>query len=156
MTKAAPLQEMTRRNVPVKPTPERLYALAELKRMLTTAPVLAMPIDNGQYYLDVDCSNVGAGAVLGQMQNEKVKVIEYASRTLSKQERNYCATRKETLALIFGLKHFRTYLLGQRFVCRTDHMVLTYFRDTPEPVGQQSLTWTFSTVRAIVTVTVMR
>ena len=137
-TKAAPLQEMTRRDVPVKPTPERLRAFAELKQMLTSAPVLAMPIDDGQYYLDVDCSDVGAGAILGQVQDGKVKVIEYASRTLNKAERTYCSTRKETLALIFGLKHFRTYLLGQRFVCRTDHMALTYFRDTPEPVGQQA------------------
>jgi len=77
--------------------------------MLTTAPVLAMPIDDATYYLDTDCSDVGAGAILGQMQDGKVKVIEYASRTLNKAERSYCATRKEMLALIFGLKHFRSY-----------------------------------------------
>ena len=98
--------------------------------MLTSAPVLAMPIDDATYYLDTDCSNSGAGAVLGQMQDGKVKVIEFASRTLNKVERSYCATRREMLALILGLKHFRSYLIGRRFVCRVDHMALTYYRDT--------------------------
>ena len=78
-TKAAPLTEMLRRDVPIVPTEERLKAFAELKHMLTFAPVLAMPIDDATYYLDTDCSNVGAGAVLGQMQDGKVKVIEYAA-----------------------------------------------------------------------------
>ena len=54
-----------------------------------------------------------------------LKVIAYVSRVLQPAERNYCTTRKELLAVIYGLKHFRQFLLGRRFVCRTDHAALT-------------------------------
>jgi len=37
---------------------------------------------------------------------------------------------------VFGLKTFRQYLLGRRFVIRTDHAALQWLRRTPEPMGQ--------------------
>ena len=86
----------------------------------------------------MDCSAFGIGAVAQQWQNGELKVIEYASRTLNRAERSYCATRRELLAMIFALKHFRSYLLGNHFVCRVDHMALKYYQATPEPLGQQA------------------
>jgi len=41
-------------------------------------------------------------------------------------------------SLIFGLRHFRSYLLGRKFTCRVDHMALTYYQKTPDPIGQQA------------------
>ena len=67
-----------------------------------------------------------------------LKVIAYASRVLQPAERNYCTTRTEILAVIYELKHFRQFLLGRRFVCRTDHAALTSLFRTPEPVGKQA------------------
>lgn len=55
---------------------------------------------------------------------------------LSPAERNYCTTRCELLALVFGLKQFRQFLLGRRFVLRVDHSALVYLRRTPEVNGQ--------------------
>ena len=66
-----------------------------------------------------------------------LKVIAYASRALQPAERSYFTTRKELLAVIYGLKHFRQFLLGRRFIGRTDHAALTSLFRTPEPVGQQ-------------------
>ena len=40
--------------------------------------------------------------------------------------------------MIFGLRHFRPYSLGRKFECRVDHMALTYYSKTVEPVGQQA------------------
>ena len=65
-------------------------------------------------------------------------MICYASRTLSRAERNYCCTRRELLAVVFFVKHFRAYLLGKKFLIRTDHSALTWLRKTPEPIGQQA------------------
>ena len=88
--------------------------------------------------LDSDASDDALGLVLQQEQNGALKVIAYESRALQPAERIYCTTRKELLAVVYGLKHFRQFLLGRRFVCRTDHAALTSLHRTPEPVGQQA------------------
>jgi len=133
-----PLTEMLRKNVPIELTEERVAAFNALKAMLSSSPVLAMPTDDGVWVVNVDCSAFGIGAVAQQWQNGELKVIEYASRTLNRAERSYCATRRELLAMIFALKHFCSYLLGNHFVCRGDHMALKYYQATPEPLGQQA------------------
>ena len=40
--------------------------------------------------------------------------------------------------LVFGLRHFKTYLLGRPFIARVDHMAITYYNKTPDPIGQQA------------------
>jgi len=47
--------------------------------------------------------------------------IEYASRTLRPNEKNYAATELECLALVWACKYFRHYLLGIEFTVNTDH-----------------------------------
>jgi hypothetical protein len=69
-------------------------AFQTLKDKLTSAPLLASPQDLGQYILDTDASSSGLGAVLHQRQNGEIRVISYASRTLSRAERNYSTTRR--------------------------------------------------------------
>jgi len=104
--------------------------------MLFSAPILGMPTDTGKFYLNCDASDVGLGAVLSQNQDGAEVVIAYASRILSRPESNYDVTRRELLAIIFGLKTFRQYLLGRKFVTRTDHSALQWLRRTPESKGQ--------------------
>ena len=65
-------------------------------------------------------------------------VLAYASRTLTRAEKNYDVTRRELLAVVYGLKTYRQYLLGRKFVIRTDHSALQSLRRTPEPIGQQA------------------
>ena len=88
-------------------------------------------------YLDTDASNEGLGVVLSQEQDGEIRVLAYASRTLTQSERLYSTTRQELLAVVYGLKQFKQYLLGRHFVLRTDHTALRSWRRTPEPVGQQ-------------------
>jgi len=76
---------------------------------------------------------VGLRSVLSQRQGDREVVIAYASRVLSKAERNYDVTKR---AVVFGLKTFKHYLLGRHFVVRTDHSALQWIRRTPEPMGQ--------------------
>jgi len=102
------------------------------------APILGMPQDEETYYLDTDASDVGLGAVLLQDQNGQEVVLAYASRTLSWPERNYDVTRRELLAVVYGLKDYRQYLLGRHFVIHTDHSALQSLRRTVEPIGQQA------------------
>ena len=115
---------------------EQQEAFDELKTRLTTAPVLASPRSTGTYYLDTDASEFGLGVVLSQEQDGEEHVISYASRSLNTAERSYSITRKELLAVVFGLKRFRPYLIGRQFVIRTDHSALQWLRRTPEPIAQ--------------------
>ncbi|KAI3361354.1 hypothetical protein L3Q82_013536, partial [Scortum barcoo] len=71
------------------------------------------------FIVDTDASNVGLGAVLSQEGEQGEQVIAYFSRSLSRPERNYCVTRRELLAVILSLCHFRPYLYGQRFLLRS-------------------------------------
>jgi len=102
-----------------------------------------MPRDNGTLCLDTDASDVGLGALLSQEQDGREIVTAYASRTLSRTEQNYDVTRRELLAVVYGLKMYRQYLLGHHFVIRTDHSALQSLRRTPEPIGQQARWQTF-------------
>ena len=97
-----------------------------------------MPRDEGVFYLDTDASDVGLGAVLSQEQDGSEVVIAYASRALSRPERNYNVTRRELLAVVYGLRTYKQYLLGRPFVVRTDHAALQWLRQTSEPLGQQA------------------
>ena len=59
--------------------------------------------------------------MLSQVIEGEEKVVAYASKTLTRTERKYCATRREMLALVWATHHIRPYLYGHRFVLRTDH-----------------------------------
>ena len=135
---ASPLHELTKKNHRFGWTTECEDSFKLLKEKLVSSPILAMPVDDGQYFLDTDACDVGIGAVLSQEQNGCERVIAYASRSLSKSERNYCATRKELLAVVFFLKQYRCYLLGRHIKIRTDHAALRWLKNTPEPIGQQA------------------
>ena len=63
-------------------------------------------------------------------------MVAYGSRVLSKAERRYCVTRRELLAVVYFLQHFRPYLLGRHFTLRSDHGSLTWLRNFKEPEGQ--------------------
>ncbi|KRY19966.1 Retrovirus-related Pol polyprotein from transposon, partial [Trichinella britovi] len=107
-----------------------------LKARLTKQPVLTHPDFKIPFLVDTDASGDGLGAVLSQDIAGKERVIAYASRTLSKTERKYCATRREMLALVWALKQFRCFLYGRKFTVRTDHGSLTWLRNFKEPEGQ--------------------
>ena len=63
-------------------------------------------------------------------------MIAYASRTLTRAERQYCATRREMPALVWGIHQFRPYLYVQTFSARTDHNSLKWLHNFREPEGQ--------------------
>ena len=111
-------------------------AFLQLKERLVTSPILGYPVFNQPFMVDTDASGEGLGVVLSQYVSGVERVIAFASRSLSKAERKYCATRREMLALVWAIKHFRPYLYGRRFTVRTDHASLRWLQSFHEPEGQ--------------------
>ena len=133
---ARPLNRLTQKNIAFNWTNSCEEAFLALKQCLTTSPVLAYPTYSGQFTLDTDASAYGIGAVLSQEQNGQEKVIAYASRTLTRAQRNYCVTRRELLAVVFFVRYFRPYLYGRHFTIRTDHGSLRWLINFRNPEGQ--------------------
>jgi len=135
---AAPLHRLSQKGIRFSWTEDCQKAFVKLKEALTISPILAMPTDGEGFVVDTDASNDSIGAVLSQVQGGVERVIAYASRTLSRTERNYCVTRRELLVIVYYAKKFRMYLLGRHFLIRADHSALQWLRRTPEPIGQQA------------------
>jgi hypothetical protein len=96
-----------------------------LKEAMTKAPVLALPDFSKPFVIECDASSHGIGAILMQDRCP----ITYFSQALHGRNINLSTYEKEMLALVTAIQRWRPYLLGQRFVVRTDHRSLKYLWD---------------------------
>ena len=107
-------------------------AFLAMKQACTTVPVLGCPDYSLPFILHTDSSTDALGAVLYQQQgsNKKddMRVIAYASRSLSPSEANYAPHKLEFLALKWAITDkFKEYLYGEnKFEVYTDNNPLTY------------------------------
>ena len=96
--------------------------------------VMNFPDPRLPYVVHTDASAEGLGAVFYQQQGKDLKVIAYASRTLSKAEKNYHyhAGKLELLALKWAVtEQFRDFLYyAPTFTVFTDNNPLTYINTT--------------------------
>ena len=104
--------------------------MAQLQEILTTQPILVHPNFDMPFILQTDWSTSGLGAVLAQRHEGGEKVVAYASRQLKGAEENYSATDGECLAVVWGVKYFRSFLYGHRFTLQTDHKALSWLMTT--------------------------
>lgn len=61
--------------------------------------------------------------------------IAFANRQLTVSKQNYSTTDKECLAMLFGAKKFRHYVLLNPLVFFVDHLLLRYMVKTPDISG---------------------
>ena len=105
---ASLMTKLTRKEVKFEWSKECEQSFQELKKRLTTAPVLTLPEGQEGFIVYSDASNKGLGCVLMQ----KGKVIAYASRQLKPHEVNYPVHDLELAAVVFALRIWRHYLYG--------------------------------------------
>jgi len=133
---AQPLNRLTANGVRWQWTQAEQQAFSHLKDRLVEAPILAHPDPAKEYILDTDASNHNVGAVLFQVQDGHEVVVAYYSKALLAPEKNCCTTRRELLAVVKAVKHFRPYLYGRTFRLRTDHASLIWLCRRAEPSSQ--------------------
>ena len=124
---AAPLTNLTGNQTVFKWEDEHKKAFKALKQSLSSPPVIAYPKPCDTFTLTTDASDVGLGAVLSITNGA---VVEYASRTLTQEERKYATIEKECLAIVWATRKFRHYLIGAPFVIQTDHKPLEWLESS--------------------------
>ena len=123
-------------------TEECQNSFDNLKKQLTTTPILNFADITKDFILDTDASFDSIGAVLSQRDDQGFeRVIAYGSKSMTKHELGYCITRKELLAIYYFTQHFKHYLYGKKFLIRTDHKAITFMINTKKPVTPQFQTW---------------
>ena len=139
---AQPLTALTRNGVVFEWTEDCQAAFDRLKQSLTTAPVLCYPAFDLPFVLETDASIKGIGAILSQVQRDgQCHPVAYASRSLTAAERNYGITELETLAVVWSITHYHSYLYGHDVTVYTDHLAVQAILNTPSPSGKHARWW---------------
>jgi hypothetical protein len=103
-------------------TKECQTSFEELRKHLTSAPVLILPDLTKKFDIYCDASRQRLKCVLMQ----EGQVVCYASRQLWKHEENYPTHDLELAAVVHALKIWRHYLIGHRCEIYSDHKSLKY------------------------------
>ncbi|KAJ4810364.1 polyprotein [Rhynchospora pubera] len=97
-------------------------AFSQLKQAVTSAPVLAIPDFSQPFIIETDASAKGIGAVL--MQNKRP--IAFLSKSLGVKAQGLSTYEKEFLALLTAVQKWRHYLIGAKFIIKTDQISLKH------------------------------
>ena len=109
-----------------------LQSFIKLKEVIQEEVKLAYPdyaVTAEPLELHVNASGYGAGACLAQWQGGEHRVIAYASMSFSPTQQRYSTTEREIAALRWGVKTFRAFLYGVKFVIYTDHRPIVYLNN---------------------------
>jgi hypothetical protein len=130
---AKPLTNLTKKDVPFECTEVHQKSFKELKRILSTEPLLIYPDFSQPFIVACDASTKAVGAVLAQLHDGQEKPIAYCSRQLNAAKSKYSVTELELLAFLFATKQFRCYLYGHKFTVYTDHRALKWLLNLQDP-----------------------
>ena len=95
----------------------------KLKTIVSSEPVLRLPDFQLPFKVHTDASNKAFGGVLVQEKH----LVSYGSRKLNEVEQKCSAHEKEIIDVVHCLLTWRVYLLGPKFMVRTDIVANTFF-----------------------------
>ena len=108
----------------------------DLKKLVSTAPVLRGPNWDLPFQISSDALNTAIGAVFGQEEDKKPYAIYYISKNLSPSKLNYIVTEKEFLVVIHAVNKFRHYITGYPIILYTDQCAIKYLANKPITNGR--------------------
>ena len=118
-------------------------AFETVKDILCSAPVLYTPSKSDKFVLETDASDIGIGGCLKayNTSNDLVGIVGYCSKKFSKSELNWHIIEKEGFAVVFGVEHYRHFLIGSEFTIKCDNRVVTYIMEKRELKNKKLLNW---------------
>ena len=134
--RVVPLTDLLKKDRPWHWAEEEQAAFDKLKTTIATEPVLKLLDFEAPFEVHTDTSNRVVGEVLVQEGHP----VAYESWKLKEAEPKYSAHEKEMLAVIHCLQVWRVYLLGTKFVEKTDNVANTYF-STQKKLSPRQTRW---------------
>ena len=108
-----PFYDLLHENTPWKWTDEHESLFQKLKMSLTSETELTIPNTKHPFFITVDASLIGLGAVLFQLKEQnKKKVISYNSRILNPQEQKLSTLDRELLGIVHALQIYEVLIIG--------------------------------------------
>ena len=138
-------------------TPDLDKLFNQFKHSLTKDAELAIPNTTHPFYITVDASLIGLGAVLFQPNSQnKMQIISYNSRILTTQEQKLSTYDRELCAITFALSQYEFIIIGSKFPITvfTDHNPILFLFTrkgnlTPRQYKAQMLLTKFSNLQII-------
>jgi hypothetical protein len=116
------ITELQKKNKNFLWTEKCVEAFRRLNELLTTTPILKVPDMDEDFLVCTDASKEGLSRVLMQ----DGRVITYIWRKLRRHEENYTTHNLELLAIMYSLRVWRHYLIGQKIELKTNHCGLQH------------------------------
>ena len=116
-----PIYDLTRKGGQFIWGKEQQNAFEEIKHRLIKPPVLHMPNGTGRFHLYSDTGKFAMGSALNQIQNEKPKLIAYASNRLPEAAKNYFIIELELCGLAIYIASYSHLLKRVHFDVIVDH-----------------------------------
>ena len=124
-----PLYTLLHDDIKFQWTPELEKRFHDVKNAMTADTELTIPNTKHPFFITVDASLVGLGAVLFQMnETNNMKVISYNSRILKTQEQKLSTLDRELLAIVYALQIYEFLIIGSPhpIYIFTDHKPLLH------------------------------
>ena len=124
-----PFYDLLHENTPWKWTDEHESLFQKLKMSLTSETELTIPNTKHPFFITVDASLIGLGAVLFQLNEQnKMIVISYNSRILNPQEKKLSTLDRELLGIVHALQIYEFLIIGSPHPIHifTDHKPLLH------------------------------
>ena len=125
-----PIVELTRKGRPFVWGQEQEKVFKEVRLRLTSPPVLHLPKTEGRFILYSDTSVEGTGSSLQQMQEGKVRLLGYASKTLPEACSRYSVTELEMTGLLVSMNLWKNLLKHREFDAAVDHVAVAQIMKT--------------------------
>ncbi|ODM89266.1 Transposon Ty3-I Gag-Pol polyprotein [Orchesella cincta] len=123
-----PLSKLLSKKVSFTWDNEQQLAFENLKKILGQDIVLQGLDYKFPIYIRTDSSDYGIGGCLCQEIDGTERIACYASKTLSIAESKYNICEKECYAILFCIRKFQPFLLGEKFIVYTDNRALTFLK----------------------------
>lgn len=132
--RAAPLTDLLKKDRPLAWSKKCQEAFDDLKAAVASDPVLQLPNLSMPFEVHTDASDYAIGGVLVQEGHP----VAFESRKLNDVEKRYTVQEKEMTAVVHCLRTWRHYLLGSKFVVKTDNVATSDFLSQKKLIAKAS------------------